>query len=310
MNAAEIARHLYGTRAIRLSDGSYLVPCPAPGHGKGRGDRRPSLQISDGETALLVTCHAGCDRRDVLATLRARGLFGNLFDSAAAQPSRAAAGRKQQCRANNGQLWQQIWKDARHPRGSAVESYLAHRGLALPPDAGKSLRFHPRCPFGKDDGGRTIYTPGMIALVRNIMSNAPQAVHRTALELDGRKVTIDGRDRMALGPLAGGAVKLTADECVTHALGIGEGIETTLSLQRIPEWQGSPVWALINDNGVANFPALGGIETLAVAVDHDAAGEKAALAVAERWRAENREILLFEASRPDRDLNDVVNHHE
>ena len=79
-----------------------------------------------------------------------------------------------------------------------------------------------------------------------------------------------------------------------------------MSLQWIPDWAGSPVWSLLNDGGVANFPVLAGIETLVVAVDHDDAGEKAALAVAGRWRAAAREILLFEAVNPDHDLNDVI----
>jgi hypothetical protein len=45
---------------------------------------------------------------------------------------------------------------------------------------------------------------------------------------------------MSLGPIVGGAIKLTADEDVTSGLGVGEGIETTLSLRHLPEWQGSP----------------------------------------------------------------------
>jgi len=42
------------------------------------------------------------------------------------------------------------------------------------------IRFHPRCPFGKDASGRSVYTPAMIALVRNIITNEPQAAHRSA----------------------------------------------------------------------------------------------------------------------------------
>src|SRR5262245_32720239 len=75
MTAAEIARALAGPRAQRLSDGCWLVPCPVLSHGKGRGDRSPSLRIGDGETHLLVCCYAGCDHRDVLAELRHRGLL-------------------------------------------------------------------------------------------------------------------------------------------------------------------------------------------------------------------------------------------
>ena len=304
MNAAGIAERLAGKRARRLVDGSYLVPCPVPSHGKGRGDLNPSLQISDGETALLVTCHAGCDRPMVLDALRHRGLMGGVA-AAAPSASTGTSARKRQRRADD-QLWQQIWKDARHPPGTPVDFHIMRRHLILPPDASDRLRFHPCCPFGKDDAGRTIDAPCMVALVRNIITDQPQAIHRTALDRDGHKVKIGGHDRMALGPIAGGAVKLTGDEAVTIAIGIGEGIESALSLQRIPEWAGSPVWSVLNENGVTNFPVLAGIETLAVAVDHDEAGEKAALTVAARWRAASREVLLFEAVDSGDDMNDVV----
>jgi putative DNA primase/helicase len=305
MNAAAIAEHLAGKPARRLVDGSYLVPCPVPSHGKRRGDRNPSLQISDGEGALLVTCHAGCDRLDVIAVLRRRGLLGGV---AAAPPS--ASNRTAELKGRRGaddqQVWRPIWKAAQHPLGTPVDLYIARRHLILPSDPGDCLRFHPHCPFGKNDDGRTICTPCMVALVRNIITNKPQAIHRTALDQDGRKVTVGGYDRMALGRIGGGAVKLTADENVTIAIGIGEGIESALSLQRTPEWAGSPVWSLLNDSGVANFPMLDAIETLVVAVDHDDAGEKAARAVAERWCAAARQVLLFEPVAPGDDMNDVI----
>jgi hypothetical protein len=38
----------------------------------------------------------------------------------------------------------------------------------------------------------------MIALARDIASNAPQAIHRTALDSNGNKIAIDGKDRMAV----------------------------------------------------------------------------------------------------------------
>jgi putative DNA primase/helicase len=200
-----------------------------------------------------------------------------------------------------------IWSEAQHPAGTPVDAYLANRpgGLILPPHC-DAIRFHPRCPFGKDDNGHTIYTPAMIALVRNIITNVPQAIHRTALDLSGRKMEIGDRDRMTLGPIAGGAVKITPDVMVTDAIGIGEGIETALSLQRLPEWAGSPVWSVLNARGIKTFPVLADIGTLVVAVDHDEAGELAAREVTARWHAEGREVLLFEATATDADLNDVI----
>jgi putative DNA primase/helicase len=265
--AARIAEALAG-RPVKARSGNYLVPCPA------HDDANPSLSIRDGEHGLVVYCFTGCDSRDVLAALRQRRLLPpesrELLD---------------------------IWREAVNAHGTPVERYLMRRGLALPPGA-EALRFHPACPFA---GSKT---PAMLALVRNIESNEPQAIHRTALDHGGNKIAIDGKDRMALGPIGGGAIKLTADENVTIALGIAEGIETSLSLQQLPEWMGSPVWSLISAGGIRKFPLLSGIETLAIAADHDSAGVRATVEVAERWQ--DREVLIFEARADGADLNDIV----
>jgi putative DNA primase/helicase len=237
---------------------------------------KPTLSIRDGERGLALYCFSGCDSRDVLAALRRRGLLPPET------PWKGPLG---------------IWDEAVDAHGTPVERYLKQRGLALPRGA-EVLRFHPTCPFA----GTT--PPAMVALVRNIESDEPQAIHRTALDRSGNKIAIDGKDRMALGPISGGAVKLTADENVTVALGIAEGIETALSLQRLPEWASSPVWSLISAGGIRNFPLLAGIETLAIAADHDMAGERATIEVAERWQG--HEVLIFEAHTDGADLNDVV----
>jgi hypothetical protein len=71
MTAANIARVLGG----KANGDGYLCRCPVPSHGKGRGDHSPSLSVRDGNTALLVRCHAGCDSRDVINELRRRGLL-------------------------------------------------------------------------------------------------------------------------------------------------------------------------------------------------------------------------------------------
>lgn len=57
-----------------LNGGWYEVSCPAPGHGKGRGDQNPSLHIKPGvngkgENTAVLSCKAGCDNKDILEAL-------------------------------------------------------------------------------------------------------------------------------------------------------------------------------------------------------------------------------------------------
>lgn len=194
-----------------------------------------------------------------------------------------------------------IWNEAPHPRGTPVETYLARRGLTLPDEAaGEAIRFHPACPFG------LARVPCMVALVRHVQTNEPRAIHRTAITEAGQKFAVNGLDRMTLGPIGGGAVKLTDDADVTLCLGIGEGIESTLSLRLAVEFGASPVWALLSAGQVAAFPVLAGIESLWIAVDHDDAGIKAAREGSARWRRAGREVFRVTPRVAAADLNDLA----
>jgi hypothetical protein len=63
----DILPHLQRVR--RLSDGSYLASCPVPGHGKGRGDLKPSLSLREENGTLLWRCHADCPQDAVREAL-------------------------------------------------------------------------------------------------------------------------------------------------------------------------------------------------------------------------------------------------
>ena len=113
--------------------------------------------------------------------------------------------------------------------GTAAAIYLRKRGISVPPEIdGDVLRYHPICPFGETR------CPCMLAIMRDIHTNEPQAVYRTALTQVGGKI-----GRMALGRKIGGSIKLSADESVTMGLTIGEGVESVLSGMAIgfgPAW--------------------------------------------------------------------------
>jgi hypothetical protein len=53
---------------VTWSGSGWLVSCPVAEHGKGRGDRDPSVSVVEGQDGrALVKCHAGCDTNTVLA---------------------------------------------------------------------------------------------------------------------------------------------------------------------------------------------------------------------------------------------------
>lgn len=66
MNAQENTKALGG----RWHGNYGMVSCPVPSHGRGRGDRNPSLSVGGEGGTVLVHCHAGCDQQDVINALR------------------------------------------------------------------------------------------------------------------------------------------------------------------------------------------------------------------------------------------------
>ena len=187
-----------------------------------------------------------------------------------------------------------IWRASRFPRGTLVEVYLRARLGEVPPEAlsGAALRFHPNCPFG------TERHPAMVALMRNINTNAPQGIHRTALTPAGGKL-----GRKMLGAKRGSAIKISADEDVATRLTIGEGIETTIAgmLEGF-----MPAWALGDANGVGVFPVLAGIESITMLVDNDAAGFASAKRCSLRWTAAGHEVFRVIPRRNGADMADLV----
>jgi Toprim domain/CHC2 zinc finger len=284
----------------------FVGPCPVCG-----GDDRFSVNTKKG----VFHCRSCRRGGDVLELVRfARGChFDEAIDWLIGEegaPRRSMPPSLHIARAPDAHLdergkaeWAlRIWDEAVDPRGTIVEKYLAMRALELPPEAaGEALRFHPSCPFAGQK------TPAMVALVRNIVSNAPQAIHRTALTPDGQKRKIAGHARLSLGPTDGAAVKLTPDEHVTYAVGIGEGIESALSLRAIPKFGPlTPTWAVLNAAGVAKFPLLPAIESLWIGVDNDEAGIGAADAAVKRWTENGREVFKVKSRTQGEDLNDLA----
>ena len=284
--------------------GTYDTACPfcsAKRKLRNQGLKVFRIWIADATTATFKCIHCdvrgrarGGDRRSTAKSAigpaySRQSESGYLAKSAKLEADRTAAALG-------------LWNQATDPAGTPVATYLASRGVTLPPGAaGGAIRWHPACPFGKG-----VTTPCMVALVRDIHTDAPLAIHRTAIDRHGRKAEHGGLSRMTLGPMAGGAVKLTPDAEVTLGLGIGEGLESTLSLRGLPGCEDLAVWALLAANQLAAFPVLPGLDGLWIAVDHDLTGMAAAHTVRDRWNAAGVEVISAKPQLIGCDLNDVV----
>ena len=192
-----------------------------------------------------------------------------------------------------------IWNEAGPALGSIVETYLASRGLSLDLvyNVHEVLRFHPRCPWRDEAENRTIYVPAMVALMRSVTTDEPQAIHRTRLSAQGVKV-----DRRMLGIAAGAAVKIDADDAVTMGLAIGEGIETVLAARQLGF---RPAWALASAGGIKGFPILGGIECLTLLAENDPTNAKAVNECGTRWHRAGCEVTIVEPLTGS-DINDAL----
>jgi hypothetical protein len=299
-HSAEIAQALLGQPTRELSNNQQL-----------RFGRKGSLAVVTGgakagcwfnyENGLggdiidLIERVRGVDFRDAVAY--AEQFIGSIstlakspIQAVPARPVEDDAGRKRS-------LASELWREAVSILGTPAESYLAGRGIAGLPGGvdGRVLRFHPACPFGEIKR-----ISCMLAIMRDIHSNVPRAIYRTALTSTAKKI-----GRMALGPKSGAAVKLTADEDVTQSLAVGEGLETVLSAMQMGF---CPAWALGDAANVRDFPILSGIDCITIIVDNDESGtgQRAALECSRRWTEAGREVFRVVPDRCGDDMNEVV----
>jgi hypothetical protein len=280
-----IAKALGGRKA----GGGWIACCPA------HDDREPSLSIRDADDGkVLVRCHAGCDQKRVIATLRSRGLW---TENGPRQFSRPAAGfvlerQRDQDDAKRKEGALAIWQSAMPADGTLVETYLAARRIHLPPPP--AVRFHTGLKH--PSGG---IWPVMIALVTHGADDTPLAIHRTFLARDGNgKAPVDPQ-KMMLGPCRGGAVRL-ADP--SDMLMVGEGIETCLAAMLAT---GHPAWAALSTSGLLGLELPDDVRDVIVLADGDDPGEAAAHACAWRWKRERRRVRI---ARPPQgmDFNDML----
>jgi len=286
MTAETIAKALGGRRA----GGGWSARCPA------HDDRTPSLSLRDTHDGLVLAhCHAGCDQDEVVAHLKASGLWMQngrcLFRYAASR--RVTMSRKPDSEDPKRTVAAlSIWQAAKPAGGTLIETYLGSRGLRLPATA--ALRFHPYLKHPSGD-----FWPAMIALVTRGADDKPLAIHRTFLARNGIGKALVDQQKMMLGPCHGGAVRLAESGDV---LMIGEGIETCLAVM---QETGYPAWAALSTSGLRALDLPDEVRDVIVLADGDDPGEAAARDCALRWKRDGRRVRI---ARPPKgmDFNDML----
>lgn len=267
--AQAVFRALGGIRA----GAGYLCRCPVPSHGKGQGDRHPSLSVSDGAHGLMVHCFAGCSRDDVKAAL-ARLDLSREAAPVAAEPKRA---RPKTTTADALALWARAQPIA----GTQGERYWTQtRRLPSPP---ASIRFLPDAPFSTRRKAPALVA-AMQAPTREIV-----AVQLTFLD---RSRPIKARvdyPRRIIGPANGAATRLGP---LAEILGLAEGCETAHAAMLIHDM---PVWSVNGGERLPLFKPPDGVRRLVIFADPDLPGRNAA----EAARAAHQTALDIEIRFPD-----------
>lgn len=271
MNAAEIARALGGRKA-----GAWWS-CRCPAH----DDRNPSLGVRDGDRSVIVRCFAGCDPRDVISALRARGLWRDPDDYRSRAEPRP---HREPDRAGTTAAARELWRRARPAAGSIVARYLTARAIEAP--VPPTLRFLAECWHRET---RTAW-PAMLAAVTRWPDREPCAVHRSFLKPDGSGKAPIEPAKKTLGPVVGGAVRLAP---AGETLALAEGIETALAVMVA---SGLPTWAALFAGNLAAvvLPPLPLAGEVVIAADHDSSGtgQRFAEHAAERLIREGRRVRI------------------
>jgi hypothetical protein len=262
--------------------GAKLSRCPAPGHGRVRGDVNASLLTSrtpDGR--LRVHCFAGCDPRTVMAAL-------GQDTARAARGERLLRGADRVERARG--LWAAAWPIG----GTAAERYLKRRGLAPAACLSPALRFLPAAWHRQAPDG----APALVAALSD-ESGAVRAVQRLYLTPGGGKALVDPV-RMALGPFGRSSVRLFPAE---ETLGVAEGVETALATRQLFE---VPVWAACSASRLHVIALPADVRRVIIFADNDRPGLEAAHKAALAFRREGRSVEVRPPERQGSDWLDVL----
>ena len=258
-------------------------------------DRTPSLTLYPSKAGWRWQCFGcglGGDVIDWLAALHrlpvldaARMLAGGNV------PSVHVATPPPADKAHKGEQARKVWANAHPIAGTPAETYLRRRNIDIGlPDC---LRFARLWFAGK-------VRPMLIAAVAG-PDNRVQAIHRIVLKDDGTKADLDdGKVKFSLGPVMGGAIRLTD---AANGMVVCVGIEDGLTLL---QQQAQAVWVVTGDVALPSVQLPVGVRSVVVAHDNDASGKAAGKKAADILASEGRQVRLIQPLLGFKDFNEEI----
>lgn len=187
-----------------------------------------------------------------------------------------------------------IWRASKPIEGSVAEAYLREARSIRLPELPECLRCHPGLqPSPREEG----IFPAMVAAVTD-GSGEVVAIQRTFLAADGSAKAKISASKRSLGPVGLGAVRLAP---AAFLLGVGEGIETSLSAMEIFQ---VPVWAVLGSN-LSRLDLPRSVRNVVVFGDCGSAGEAAAAKACQIYRSQGRKVAVRFPELGD-DFNDEL----
>ena len=285
-----IARGI-AAREAKPASGEVRFLCPA------HDDHRPSARWHpQKQTWCCDSCGAGGGYVDLARIFGLLPANGYRRSAKPANPAKVAIPRKDfeepvaKVVAN---LPLKLWADSAPAEGTLAEKYLRSRGISTP--VPPTLRFSNLLKH--NPSGRSI--PAMVAAVTVWPSRDVVAVHRTYLKPDGSGKADVEPQKMMLGPVRGGAVRLAP--LAGGKLIIAEGIETALSVMMAMDL---PAWAVLSAVNYVGVILPPDVEVL-IAADPDDVGVGKAREAADQWCRDGRKVEIV-IPDGDGDFNDVL----
>src|SRR6516162_738253 len=246
-----------------------------------------------GDIIDFIRQQRGCSIGEAInEALTYLGPSASWSSSTAPKASQPAEPEEDDAARINGAL--RVWSEVQPVRGTLAEQYLVGRGIQVPDEALGVPGLQRHCPFG--EGRRA---PALVALVQDIITGEPIAIHRRELTPNAAKAG----PWMALGPKSGGAIRLSRSDC--GDLAIGEGVETCLAGMQLGS---GPTWSVIDAGGMTAFPVLDHVGRLTIMADNDMSetGQRAAAACRDRWASAGKAVVCAMPEQPGQDFNDVL----